>query len=150
MVSLTMHRLVLFGHGGGFAYIWFGFLLLNIPWLASLAKNPSRTSQFTQHSQYNISRDMATGRITPNVTSNRHTQSSQANLSSIPSRTFHTIQSMIDPILEIIGILYSLDRIVPHVSLGIVIYLTSLTSRPIPCNPSRERVTGRPNPNLNR
>ena len=100
-----------------------------------------------------MSRVRVIGCMTPNATSNKSTHSirdNRSSQSSLRSRTFHTIQSMIDPILEIIGILYSLDRIVPHVSLGIVIYLTSLTSRPIPCNPSRERVTGRPNPNLNR
>ena len=96
-------------------------------------------------SQYNMSRVRVIGGLTPSRTSNKSTQSIQSNRSSqssLRSRTVHTTQFRINPSLDIIGSLYSLESIVRQVSLVVVIMLTSLIIQPSQYNLSRVRDRG--------
>ena len=96
---------------GIFGYAWVGLVLIAVvvlrlfglvffyltwSWLERLARKLSHTSQFIHSGRYNMSRVRVIGCITPTVTSNRDTRASQANRSSLPSRTFHSIQSRIN------------------------------------------------------
>ena len=61
-----------------------------------MARENSHASQSSHSSQYNTARIRVSGGLTPNLTSNKSTQYSQddhSSQSSLPSRTFHTIQS---------------------------------------------------------